>query len=152
MPEKRFPIQDGLTIPWSLAEKAYEMYSQLYGSDQSLERLAERGGFGVTELAVLLAGRQPGKDKCTDAILGRAIRQLVGMEVTEAPQQTSEDKGPECDATWIAIYGATVAVCVAQYRVGAIGAGSALEGILAEARRVADLEATERQKDKVPAP
>jgi len=84
MPEKRFPIQDGLTIPWSLAEIAYVMYQRLYGSGQSLEELAKRGGFGVTELAVLLAGRKPGRDKCSDEMLGKAIRQLVDMEVTEA--------------------------------------------------------------------
>ena len=38
-------------IPWTLAEVVYEGYSQRYGTDQSLERLAERGGFGIIEIA-----------------------------------------------------------------------------------------------------
>ena len=37
-------------IPWWLAEEAYKYYSATYGKEQSLERLAERGGFGRTEL------------------------------------------------------------------------------------------------------
>lgn len=59
MNERRFPllvnqkdIDAGIprTIPWSLAERAYIDYSRRYGTNQSLERLAERGGFGPTEL------------------------------------------------------------------------------------------------------
>ena len=44
----------GCTIPWWLAEEAYARYSELYGTSQSLERLAERGGFGREELLWLL--------------------------------------------------------------------------------------------------
>ncbi len=44
----------GSTIPWWLAEIAYEYYSSRYGTSQSLERLAERGGFGRAELLNLL--------------------------------------------------------------------------------------------------
>jgi len=60
-----FPIQDewsatthsrkkASTIPWWLAEIAYEYYSERFGKTQSLERLAERGGFGRNELLALL--------------------------------------------------------------------------------------------------
>lgn len=42
------------TIPWWLAEKAYEGYVARFGNSQSLERLAERGGFGRRELLYLL--------------------------------------------------------------------------------------------------
>lgn len=77
MPERRFPIQGEtrpvwatggperrqmmqnfmpLTIPWAVAEMAYQSYSAWFGTEQSLERLAERGGFGREELLVLLAG------------------------------------------------------------------------------------------------
>jgi len=38
-------------IPWRLAEIVYEEYSRRYGTDQSLERIAERGGFGLLEIA-----------------------------------------------------------------------------------------------------
>lgn len=43
-------------IPWWLAEKAYETYSKKFGTSQSLDRLAERGGFGREELVWLLKG------------------------------------------------------------------------------------------------
>jgi len=41
-------------IPWWLAEVAYEHYVKMFGHIQSLERLAERGGFGREELLMLL--------------------------------------------------------------------------------------------------
>jgi hypothetical protein len=44
------------TIPWWLAEIAYEYYSRRYGTQQSLERLAERGGFGRKELVMFIQG------------------------------------------------------------------------------------------------
>lgn len=50
---KRFPIQNGGTIPWWLAEIAYEYYHENW-RDQSLEKIAERGGFGVSELVGLI--------------------------------------------------------------------------------------------------
>ncbi len=42
------------TVPWWLAEIAYEEYSRRYGTSQSLEQLAERGGFGRWELLLYL--------------------------------------------------------------------------------------------------
>lgn len=63
-----FPIQSehdgkhrGTTIPWWLAEIAYRQYAHDFGTDQSLERLAERGGFGREELITLLRGEHLGK-------------------------------------------------------------------------------------------
>lgn len=44
------------TIPWWLAEVAYKYYSAKYGKDQSIERLAKRGGFGRGELLLFLRG------------------------------------------------------------------------------------------------
>lgn len=40
-------------IPWWLAEIAYEHYHAMYGG-QTLERIAERGGFGREELVSLI--------------------------------------------------------------------------------------------------
>lgn len=60
MPEKQFPIQPafrGYSVPWSLAEEAYATYAKHYGTAQSLEKLAERHGFGGMEFAMLLAGK-----------------------------------------------------------------------------------------------
>lgn len=66
-PPKRFPLQARLmhhghrdppiTIPWSHAQEAYAYYASQYGTQQSLERLAERGGFGADEVVALLVGR-----------------------------------------------------------------------------------------------
>lgn len=39
-----------MQIPWSVAEQAYSAYSSTYGRNQTLERLAERGGFHAGEL------------------------------------------------------------------------------------------------------
>ncbi len=55
-----FPIQRSgrekpeSTIPWWLAEMAYDYYAAKFGTSQSLERLAERGGFGRNELLGLI--------------------------------------------------------------------------------------------------
>lgn len=43
-------------IPAWLAAEAYAQYSKVHGTDQSFERLHERGGFGRDELLDLLAG------------------------------------------------------------------------------------------------
>ena len=52
-----FPIQSErghsahpTRIPWSVADKAYSVYRARSGDDQSLERLAERGGFAPGEM------------------------------------------------------------------------------------------------------
>lgn len=75
MDDRPFPIQGGhnwnrkpgdrpvihyqpCIIPWWLAEEAYKVYSKKFGNAQSLERLAERGGFGREELLWLLSGNQ----------------------------------------------------------------------------------------------
>lgn len=46
---KPFPIQGGGSIPWWLAEVAYDFYYK-HWSGQSLETLGARGGFGMAEL------------------------------------------------------------------------------------------------------
>jgi hypothetical protein len=61
-----FPIQGVGTIPWSLAERAYTRYAQLHGRGQSLQRLAERGGFGLAELGFLLRGYAKRQDSKED--------------------------------------------------------------------------------------
>lgn len=66
MPQKRFPIQapddtssrytypEYRTCSWALAEIAYRRYAEQFGTGQSLERMAERGGFGALEMIKLL--------------------------------------------------------------------------------------------------
>ncbi len=43
----------GCTIPWWLAEIAFERYDEKWGG-QPLEQIARRGGFGRTELVKLI--------------------------------------------------------------------------------------------------
>lgn len=62
---KKFPIQvqsqecrqGSAEVPLHIAEEAYKEYAARYGTSQSLERLGERGGFGIFELAELLYDR-----------------------------------------------------------------------------------------------
>lgn len=62
---RRFPIQDGPDIDWITAEKIYKMYSTLYGTSQSLERLAERGGFGWAEVKYITSEyKKKNKGEC----------------------------------------------------------------------------------------
>jgi hypothetical protein len=91
MPSKRFPLQHGVTIPWGMAEKAFETYAKGH-YDQSLERLAERGGFGVQEWAAMVCGVNP--YQCSpprlagkmDDYLGQAIKLLVEAELKESKE------------------------------------------------------------------
>ncbi len=43
-------MQDGPNLTWSQAEKVYQVYKALFSNDQSLERIAERGGFSWEEV------------------------------------------------------------------------------------------------------
>jgi hypothetical protein len=55
-PERMFPIVQNPPVPWSVAERAYRVYAEKYGTSQSLERLAERGGFHPKEMDSLNPG------------------------------------------------------------------------------------------------
>ena len=46
------------TISWDEHLEAYAVYAPKYGSSQSAERIAERGGFGYEEFE-LLTGHEP---------------------------------------------------------------------------------------------
>lgn len=52
----RSSLPGPMTIPWSLAEKAYSAYTAKYGSRSSLEDFARRGGFGADELDYFVPG------------------------------------------------------------------------------------------------
>ena len=69
--QRMFPIQKSYVyslgtrvgpdeIPWADAEIAYRAYSAMNGTQQSLERLAERKGFGWTEYLALRATASAG--------------------------------------------------------------------------------------------
>lgn len=69
VPERRFPMQRGPSIPWSLAEVIYAGYAAMYGKSQTLERLAERGGFSWREVDVLYNDRDQRGRKAMDAAI-----------------------------------------------------------------------------------
>lgn len=51
---RAFPMAKGPAIPWFLAEAIYdEVYAAQNGRSQSLERIAERGGFSWSEVAFM---------------------------------------------------------------------------------------------------
>ena len=85
-PERRFPIQNAGTVPWSAAEKAYEGYAAAGHGSQSLERVAQRGGFGVGEFAVLYQGLAYNdarfEDRVEPATVATAIELGADWDVT----------------------------------------------------------------------
>lgn len=79
---KMFPLQTQRDcqpgprqIPWSVAEIAYGEYSRLYGSSQTLERLAERGGFRWGEMDSLFPGWREKVDEIN--ILRKALQEAL---------------------------------------------------------------------------
>lgn len=61
--ERRAPVQRDKGMPpgsvlWSEHTEAWNVYAKKYGYDQTAERIAERGGFGYSEMRDLL-GHEP---------------------------------------------------------------------------------------------
>jgi hypothetical protein len=79
--QRWFPMQHGPSIPWKLAEAIYAGYSAQYGTQQSLERLADRGGFSWGEVEVLY------KDRHNDYQMRRAMDAAI-----EAMRQGAQHK------------------------------------------------------------
>lgn len=58
MPVQPFRSYEGRSeLPEDVVKEAYKEYAAQYGTEQSLERLNERGGFTWSELAILLYER-----------------------------------------------------------------------------------------------
>jgi len=85
--ERLFPIQSQsgaaphpTRIPWRIADLAYSMRSGKYGRWQSLERLAERGGFCPNEMDEFVPGWRemcsPSPPALVEALV-EALRELV---------------------------------------------------------------------------
>lgn len=59
---KPFPIQSDRnrpapnSCPWHIAERAYSVYAAANGTSQSIERIAQRGGFSALEMDFLCPG------------------------------------------------------------------------------------------------
>lgn len=92
MSERQFPIMQvrlrpgqpslepfPLSIPWSVAELAYADYAARYGYDQSLERLAERGGFDPREMDQHLPGWRDVVNATKAAAKAEAINNIADV-------------------------------------------------------------------------
>lgn len=67
MAERMFPMmqeepgKSSPPIPWSLAEEIYKVYQRVNNNDQTLERIAERGGFSYGEIRALMEKYERGR-------------------------------------------------------------------------------------------
>lgn len=82
-PARRFPLLSekgepaGRTVSWAQAERAYEGYAKRYpasASGQDLERIAERGGFGPSEMDDYAPGWREAEPLCDRAECNRVAR------------------------------------------------------------------------------
>jgi len=81
---KPFPYRPkASTIPWWLATVAYKWYSYCYGDSQSMERLAERGGFGRDELVLYFRKSQCGLEAIETAPDDHLPFPIKGSDVHE---------------------------------------------------------------------
>jgi len=92
MTTRMFPLQTSrnpetkagpLSIPWNVAEMAYAEYARQYGTQQSLARLAERGGFSWGEMDMLYPEWREKVDAVNDLRADRARLALVARNLEE---------------------------------------------------------------------
>jgi hypothetical protein len=88
---ERPPVKPGpLQIPWSIAEKAYGAYAAQYGRQQTLERLAQRGGFGWSEMDMLYP---PWRDEVDELAKLRArVAELAKLRARVAELERERDE------------------------------------------------------------
>lgn len=48
------PMQDGPELPEAVGRALWTIYAEVYGSDQSYERIVERHGFAYSEVPIWL--------------------------------------------------------------------------------------------------
>jgi xanthine/CO dehydrogenase XdhC/CoxF family maturation factor len=118
---RRFPLLGGGSIPWEVAEIAYRAYAKRYGTDQSLERLAERGGLAKSELDVL----HPSWREETDETLKLRVRIAALEEALEWYATEAEAIGRNMTA------GKSDMALMASMRVLAMDAGKRARALLA---------------------
>jgi hypothetical protein len=97
---KVFPLQVDRTptkpqfrsIPWSVAEKAYAVYSRNYGTGQSLERMAQRGGFSNGEMDIYYPAWRDDVDELAKlraaaaTLEARAVAAEVALRALDSPE------------------------------------------------------------------
>ena len=100
-----FPLQTNrhvkpgpVSVPWAVADKAWAGYSARYGRDQSVERLAQRGGFCWGEMDTYFPGWREATDEWVklrkELAAEQAARVQAARELAEAREtvaRTSND-------------------------------------------------------------
>ncbi len=88
------------SVPWSVAERAWAAYSVRYGRDQSVERLAQRGGFFWGEMDSLFPGWSEATDEWVqlrkELAAARAVLEQAKADRREA-QAREHDAHSELD-------------------------------------------------------
>ena len=83
MNERTFPIQGFAPgVPWAAAEQAYVTYAKHFGTSQSLQRLAERGGFGLHEFACFYLGIVTFRNELMERRIGDALGKALAAPTT----------------------------------------------------------------------
>jgi hypothetical protein len=72
------------SVPWVVAERAWSTYASQYGTGQSVERMAERGGFCWGEMDELFPGWRKATDEWEklrreNATLTAEVARLAGL-------------------------------------------------------------------------
>lgn len=97
MPDLRaFPMQDGPPIPWYVAEAIYRHLYRLRG--QSLDRMAQRGGFTWREVAYMWSGKDRGGQGVAWGTTD-AQRKACRAEIKAAGTQTEPDRAESVSET-----------------------------------------------------
>lgn len=107
---RRFPMQGGPSIPWALAEIIYAGYSVLYGKSQSLERLAERGGFSWCEVEVIYNDKDGRSKEAIDKASQTPVaRTALDEEIRKALLKCADVMDEREDIARV------VGICIRQY-------------------------------------
>ena len=88
-----------MKVPWSIAELAYSVYVRHGGGDQSLERLAERGGFGAAEMDKLLPDW---RERVADLLADRTRykERIGGLEARLEGHSRAIHRSADHQSTW----------------------------------------------------
>lgn len=88
---KTAPVQaeSRCRIPWDVHVRAWQVYAAIGHGSQSAQRIAERGGFGTYEIALLLAERNPFAPIGVDGLHDHQRARLADLR-----KRNAEEDGP----------------------------------------------------------
>ena len=130
------PGAPGFSVPWSMAEQAYQTYTRLIGKVQTLERIAERGGFEWFEFVMLYCdqGVVWTEAKYIDRELLRHCTQRVTHDLVEYYRREAVTAKQRCREA-----AQTIIECIGS--AGSENVGSAAERIVKEVEYLREVQA-----------